>query len=105
MRSFDRLSENPEVYNTMNGPSEFHVTGTLKTWDITARLGEIRVPTLVLSGRYDEATPAINATVHHGIPGSESVIFERSAHMCHLEEPEAFLRTVDDFLTRVEARG
>ena len=105
MRSFDRLSENPEVYHTMNGPSEFHVTGTLKTWDITARLGEIRVPTLVLSGRYDEATPAINATVHHGIPGSESVIFERSAHMCHLEEPEAFLRTVDDFLTRVEARG
>ncbi len=103
-RSFEKLSENPEVYYTMNGPSEFHVTGTLKTWDITHRLGEIRVPTLVLSGRYDEATPAINETVHRGIPGSESVIFPESAHMCHLEEPEAFLRTVSDFLTRVEAR-
>src|SRR5258706_1090822 len=28
-RSFDKLAENPEVYNTMNGPSEFHVVGTL----------------------------------------------------------------------------
>jgi L-proline amide hydrolase len=104
-RTFEKLSENPEVYYTMNGPSEFHVTGTLKTWDITARLAEIRVPTLVLSGRYDEATPAINETVHRGIPGAESHIFERSAHMCHVEETEEFLRTVDDFLTRVEGQG
>jgi len=104
-RSFEKLSANPEVYYTMNGPSEFHVTGTLKTWDITARLGEIRVPTLVLSGRHDEATPAINATVHRGIPGAESVIFEESAHMCHVEEPAAFQQVVSDFLARVEARG
>jgi len=101
-RSFDQLSENPEVYYTMNGPSEFHVTGTLKTWDVTARLGEIHVPTLVLSGQHDEATPAINETVHRGIPGSESVIFPESAHLCHIEEPEAFLRVVSDFLARVE---
>ena len=103
-RSFEKLSENPEVYYTMNGPSEFHVTGTLKTWDITGRLGEIRVPTLVLSGRHDEATPAIHETVHRGISGSESVYFEESAHMCHVEEPEKFQQIVSDFLTRVEAR-
>ena len=105
VRSFDKLSENPEVYQTMNGPSEFHVTGRLKTWDITHRLGEIRVPTLVVSGRYDEATPAIHETVHRGIPGSASVIFEESAHMCHLEEPEKFLSVVGDFLARVETAG
>jgi L-proline amide hydrolase len=102
-RSFAKLGENPEVYHTMNGPSEFHVIGTLKAWDITARLGEIRVPTLVMSGRYDEATPAIHETVHRGISGSESVYFEESAHLCHVEEPDKFLRVVDDFLTRVEA--
>ncbi|MHB8646281.1 MAG: proline iminopeptidase-family hydrolase [Thermomicrobiales bacterium] len=103
LRSFEKLSENPEVYHTMNGPSEFHVTGTLKRWDITSRLGEIRVPTLVLSGRYDEATPAIHETVRRGIPGSESVYFEESAHMSHVEEPERFQQVVSDFLTRVEA--
>jgi L-proline amide hydrolase len=70
-RTFARLAENPEVYTTMNGPSEFHVIGTIKHWDIVDRLGEIRVPTLVTSGRYDEATPAVAETVHRGISGSQ----------------------------------
>ena len=104
-RAFANLDANPEVYHTMNGPSEFHVIGTLKDWDITSRLGEIHVPTLVISGRYDEATPAIAETVHRGIPGSEWVLFEHSSHMPHAEEPERFMPVLDDFLTRVEQTG
>ena len=46
-RTFEKLSKDPEVYNTMNGPSEFHVIGVIKDWDIVNRLGEIHVPTLV----------------------------------------------------------
>ena len=104
-RSFAKLGANPEVYHTMNGPSEFHVVGTIKDWDITARLGEIRVPTIVLSGRHDEATPAIAETVRSGIPGAEGVIFEESSHMCHAEEPERFRAVVMAFLDRVESGG
>ncbi|HEY4908031.1 MAG TPA: proline iminopeptidase-family hydrolase, partial [Methylomirabilota bacterium] len=37
-RSFAQMGEDPTVYHTMNGPSEFHVIGTLKGWDITSRL-------------------------------------------------------------------
>ncbi len=102
-RSFDQIEADPKVYHTMNGPSEFHVVGKLKTWDITPRLGEINVPTLVLSGRYDEATPLIAETVQRGIPGSEWVLFEHSSHMPHAEETERYLEVVDEFLTRVEA--
>ena len=65
-RTFAKLEANPEVYNTMFGPSEFHATGTLKEWDVRDRLGEIRLPTLVTSGRHDEATPTIAETVHRG---------------------------------------
>ena len=101
MRSFAQLPN--QVYLTMNGPSEFHVVGTFKAWDVTDRLGEIRVPTLVTSGRYDEATPLIAETVHRGIPGSEWVLFEESSHLAHVEEPERYLEVVDDFLTCVEA--
>lgn len=104
-RSFEKMMRNPEVYNTMNGPSEFHVIGTIKDWDITDRLGEIGVPALIIGGRYDEATPAITETVHRGIPGSEWVIFEQSSHLPHLEEPERFLQVVCDFFDRVEARS
>lgn len=66
-RTFAKMVQWPEVYRTMWGPSEFHVTGTLREWRIEDRLGEVRVPTLVLGGRYDEATPAVTETVHRGI--------------------------------------
>lgn len=104
-RSFVKMTRDPEVYHTMNGPSEFHVTGRLRDWDITARLGEIRVPTLVISGRHDEATPAIAQTVHRGIPGAKWVLFEDSSHSVHLEEPERFLQVVGEFFDQVEAAG
>ena len=101
-RSFTQIDADPEVYHTMNGPSEFFVVGKLKPWDITPRLGEIAVPTLVLSGRYDEATPLIAETVQKGISGAEWVLFEESSHMPHVEETEQYLEVVDGFLTRVE---
>src|ERR1700690_2186010 len=34
VRSFVQIAAEPTVYHTMNGPSEFHCIGTLKTWDI-----------------------------------------------------------------------
>ncbi len=102
-RSFAKLAEDPEVYYTMQGRSEFVMTGKLKDWDITDRLGEIKVPTLVTSGRYDEATPLIAGPVHRGIAGSEWVIFEHSGHLAHAEEPERYMQVLGDFLARVES--
>ncbi len=101
-RSFDKWMGDPQVYLTMNGPSEFAVTGVLRDWDIVDRLGEIRVPTLITSGRYDEVTPDVIETVHHGIRGSEWVLFENSAHMAHLEEPHRYMEVLEEFLSRVE---
>ena len=69
-RTFAKLAANPAVYHAMNGPSEFHVVGSLKTWDITDRLHEITTPTLLVSGRHDEATPLIVGQIHERIPGA-----------------------------------
>ena len=102
VRTFAKLDANPEVYHAMFGPSEFHATGTLRGWDIRDRLGEIRLPTLITSGRHDEATSAIAETVHRGIEGSEWVVFERSAHVAHLEEEDEYRRVAEDFMRRVE---
>jgi L-proline amide hydrolase len=103
-RTFELLIESPEVYNHMQGPNEFVITGTFKDWDITGRLGEIDVPTLVTTGRHDECTPKQAQVVHDGIRGSEWVLFEDSSHMQFAEEPERYLAVLDDFLTRVESR-
>jgi proline-specific peptidase len=102
-RSFAQIERNPEVYHTMNGPSEFHCIGKIKDWDIVDRLGEIDIPALVISGRYDEATPLIAETVHNGIRGSEWVLFEESSHMPHVEETERYMQVVEGFLDRIEA--
>jgi len=102
LRTFTGLREHPDVYVTMQGPNEFVITGTLKDWDIIDRLGEIRVPTLITSGRYDEFTPRQAQTLHEGIAGSELVTFEDSSHMQFTEEPERYREVVGDFLGRVE---
>ena len=97
-RSFALMASQSTVYHTMNGPSEFHCIGSLRTWDITPRLHEITTPTLLVSGRHDEATPLIVGAIHERIAGSRWVVFEESSHLPHVEEPEAFLDTVGAFL-------
>jgi proline-specific peptidase len=104
-RTFRFIEEHGVVYRTMNGPSEFHITGPLKAWDISARLGEIRIPTLVITGEHDEATPTINEAVSGGIPGSESVVYPGGSHMAHVEDPEGYMQVLDGFLSRIEARA
>ncbi len=89
-------------YYVMNGPSEFHVIGNFKDWTITDRLGEIKLPTLIISGFYDEATPKINEVLHSGIPGSEWVMLENASHLAHVEEPELYFATVNRFFAQVE---
>jgi proline-specific peptidase len=103
-RAFDKVAANPEVYHTMWGPSEFHVTGNLKGWDVSGDLHTIKVPTLVTSGRHDEASPAVVEPIVRGIAGAKQVIFENSSHMSHVEEAELYVRTVGEFLETVEAK-
>jgi L-proline amide hydrolase len=101
-RSFAQMDDDPTVYHTMNGPSEFHCIGSLKNWDITDRLHEITTPTLLISGRHDEATPHIVEQIHARIPGAQWEIFEESSHVPHVEETEAFLERVEAFLETVD---
>lgn len=87
-----------EVFETMFGASDFHIVGTVRDWDVFDRLGEIAVPTLVLAGRYDECVPEHMWEMHRRIPGSRFELFESSAHMPFIEEPEKFDAVMRDFL-------
>jgi proline-specific peptidase len=101
-RSFAGIEAHPDVYLTMQGPNEFVITGTLRTWDITGRLGEIDAPTLITAGAHDEFTPVQAQALNAGIGGSELVVFEDASHMQFVEEPERYVRVVAAFLDRVE---
>ncbi len=95
---------NGQIYNTMQGPSEFTITGNLADFDRTARLGEIKVPTLYTCGRYDECTPGATEWYSSLTPRSEMAVFENSAHMTHMEEPDRYVQVVREFLRKVENR-
>jgi L-proline amide hydrolase len=104
-RCFDGLLANPEVYATMNGPSEFHVIGPLKDYDVTASLEEISVPALLFCGEHDEVTPATVAPAHEAIRGSQFVVLPGCSHMSQAERPDLVLGLVAGFLAGVEAWG
>jgi proline-specific peptidase len=101
-RALNGLSQDPEVYNIMWGPTEFTCTGRLQNWNIEDRLSEIHVPTLIISGEYDESTPGINEVLHRRIPNSEWVLMEECSHTPHLEATEKYLNILKNFLNHTE---
>jgi proline-specific peptidase len=102
VRSTAEMDDSP-VYRTMNGPTEFDVIGRLRDWDRRGDLSRISVPTLVTCGRHDEITPPCSETITRGIRGARMCVFEQSAHVAHLEEPDVYAATVGRFLDEVDA--
>ena len=82
----------------MNGPSEFHVVGSLKDWTVEDRLARISVPTLLITGAYDEATALTQQPFRERIPDVRFVVFAESSHMPHVEEHQRCMAVVGDFL-------
>ncbi|MEU1799746.1 proline iminopeptidase-family hydrolase [Streptomyces sp. NPDC019937] len=105
MASYLEAVTDPTVYRTMNGPNEFHVIGSLRDWSVVDHLPRIDVPTLVVSGRHDEATPVTVRPFSELIPNARWEIFEDSSHAPHLEEPERFTEVLGTFLDTVGATG
>ncbi|MFU2318770.1 proline iminopeptidase-family hydrolase [Rahnella sp. PCH160] len=102
-RTFAAMDTDPTVYHAMNGPTEFHVIGSMKAWTIIDRLPAINVPVLLISGRYDEAAPEVVQPFADGIKDVRWVIFENSSHMPHVEEREACMECIEEFLDLQEA--
>jgi proline-specific peptidase len=102
VRGFDRLAK--VVYHYMAGPSEFRIIGTLRDWDIMDRLGEIRVPTLITGGEFDECRPVHLKEIHARIPGSRLEIIPDASHLCFAERPDIWMPLVDGFLAEADAQ-
>jgi L-proline amide hydrolase len=98
--SFAAMTADPTVYHTMNGPSEFHCIGTIRNWSIIDRLPKITAPTLLISGRHDEATETVVQPFADLIPNVRWTIFENSSHLPHIEETAGFMALVENFLDR-----
>ena len=90
----ERITFRAETHN-------FAFSQNIPGFDLTARLGEITVPTLIIVGRHDWITPLeASQEIAAGIPNAELVVFENSGHSPQQEEHERFIEVVRDFLQR-----
>lgn len=94
---------NQEIYNYMQGPSEFTITGTLKSYNSTDFLPSVKVPLLYTVGEFDEANPP---TVQHFAsltPGAQVAVIPGAAHLTTWDNPAENLRVVAEFLRHADS--
>ena len=95
-----------DLYREMWGKhGEFVIDGNLKSVEYTDRLPGIKVPTLVLVGDHDECSPSLAQVMHEKIAGSKLVIFPKAGHMTFVDQPELFVKAVDEFLHENLGKG
>jgi proline iminopeptidase len=88
-----------DLYREMWGSDgEFVIDGNLKSVEYADRLPSLRVRTLVTAGDHDECDPAQARELSGLVHGSKLVIFPQSGHMTFVDQPDLFIRTIDDFL-------
>ena len=94
---------NEGIYNYMQGPSEFTITGTLKTYDATPFLKSVKVPVLFTVGEFDEADPPTVKRQAQMTPAAKYAVIPGAAHIVQWDNPDETNRVVRDFLKSVDS--
>ncbi len=89
---------NAKIYNVMQGPDEFNITGNFRQWDIWGRLPGIRVPTLLIAARHDEMSVEQIQRMGTLIPGARVSVCEKGSHMAMYDDQRAYFDALIPFL-------
>jgi len=92
------------VYTTMDGPSEFSVTGTLRDYDGREFLKQLALPVLFTCGQYDEAVPRTVASFAAATPGAEMRIFANAAHCTAMDDSASYVPAIRAFLDKADKK-
>lgn len=95
---------NMPIYVAVQGPNEYHYTGSITSWNRIDQLHRFTWPTLVINGQFDVLTPSCGRRMHEVLPNGEIRIFQNSSHSPFYEEPRAYRQTLLDFLGRHRGR-
>ena len=72
---------------------------SLSLFDSRKRLGEIKAPTLVITGAEDTTvTPARQKVLVEGIPAARPVVIPKAGHAVSVDQPERFNQALLDYL-------
>lgn len=101
-RSFKHV--NPEVYVTMQGPSEFGVKGdaTLKNWDIKDQLHKIIVPTLTIGATYDTMDPKHMEWIASEVKNGRFLLCPNGSHLSQYDDQKNYFKGIINFINDVD---
>ena len=89
-----------EAYVVGWGPNEYTPMGTLKEYDVTEQLKDIKEPTLVINGGNDLCTPYITKYMYDRIPNSKWELFRTCRHMCFVEDNDRYVELMKEWLNK-----
>ena len=98
--TFGDLDDNP-VYKSLNGTSEFSLTGTLLNVDLRPKLARLHMPALVSCGEFDEAPPWVGRKVAAALSNAQFHAFPGLGHCPHIEDPERAMAVTRSFIQGV----
>ena len=102
-RAFARM--NQDIYVTMQGPSEFGISGRLENWDRKEELKNIAVPTLVIGARHDTMDPEHMQWMSTQVQNGSYLHCPNGSHMCMYDDQDTYLSGLIKFLKAVDEGG
>jgi proline iminopeptidase len=100
-RSMSRM--NQPFYVTMQGPSEFGLSGKLEGWDVKAQLSTIEVPTLSIGGRYDTMDPEHMKWIAGQVKKGTYLFCPNGSHMSMYDDQQTYMNGVISFIKTTAA--
>lgn len=94
---------NEGIYNYMQGPSEFTITGTFKDYNVTSFLPQVAVPTLYTVGEFDEVGPAMIRGFADRTPGAKFAQLAGAAHITTWDARDEMVKVVREFLRAADS--
>ncbi|QHL86708.1 proline iminopeptidase-family hydrolase [Nibribacter ruber] len=100
-RSFAKM--NQSLYVTMQGPSEFGISGKLETWDRTADLPKVTVPTLTVGAQFDTMDPEHMKMMAGKVQNGTYLYCPKGSHMSLYDDQDTYFAGLIKFMKGVDA--
>ncbi len=100
-RSLNKL--NASLYTTMQGPSEFGISGKLEKWDRFSVLPTLTLPVLTIGAQYDTMDPAHMEKMAKQVQSGSYLYCPQGSHFCFYDDQKTYFKGLLKFLKGIEA--
>lgn len=95
-RAFSKI--NQSLYVTMQGPSEFGLSGNLSNWDIKKELPKLTVPTLSIGGKYDTMDPKHMEWIATQVKNGTYLYCKNGSHLSMYDDQQTYMKGLIKFI-------